>query len=368
MKNKENRPGDVAPSSSSGQTLRQRAEEITRGKAVQSPENLEAMSPEETRQTLHDLQVHQIELEIQNEELRRAQAELETARARYFDLYDLAPVGYCTLSKPGLIQEANLTAVTLLGVARGALIKQPISRFILKEDQDIYYRHRKQLFETGAPQVCEMRMVKPDGTAFWTRVEAVTAQDANGVPVCRVVLSDITDRKQAEELIHRLASVDDLTGIFNRRVFIETAENEMSRFHRYGKPFTFIMIDLDNFKSVNDRFGHLAGDRVLKDLVHTVAKQIREVDTLGRLGGEEFGILLVETSLTDGLTTARRIQEALHHTPMKLDSGETLTVTASMGLSEVTKEDTSLDSLISRADMALYKAKDLGRDQIEVNT
>ena len=86
------------------------------------------------------------------------------------------------------------------------------------------------------------------------------------------------------------------------------------------------------------------------------------------LGGEEFGILLVETSLADGLVTARRIHEALHHTPMKRDTGEVLTVTASMGLSEVTTEDTSLDSLISRADMALYKAKDLGRDRIEVNT
>ena len=92
---------------------------------------------------LHELRVHQIELEMQNEELRRAQAELDAARARYFDLYDLAPVGYCTLSEQGLILEANLTAATLLGVARGALVKQPFTRFILKEDQDIYYLHRK---------------------------------------------------------------------------------------------------------------------------------------------------------------------------------------------------------------------------------
>ncbi len=144
--------------------LRRQAEEIAREKAAQSPENLEALSPEETRQTLHELRVHQIELEMQNEELRRAQAELDAARARYFDLYDLAPVGYCTLSEQGLILEANLTAATLLGVARGALVKQPISRFILKEDQDIYYLHRKQLFETGEPQACELRMVKKDGT------------------------------------------------------------------------------------------------------------------------------------------------------------------------------------------------------------
>ena len=141
MTSTDNRPGDAAE-------LRWRAEEIAREKAAQPPENLEALSPEETRRTLHELRVHQIELEMQNEELRRAQAELDAARARYFDLYDLAPVGYCTVSEKGLILEANLTAATLLGVARGALVKQPFSRFILKEDQDIYYLHRKQLFET----------------------------------------------------------------------------------------------------------------------------------------------------------------------------------------------------------------------------
>ena len=83
-------------------------------------------------------------------------------------------------------------------MARGALVKQPFTRFILKEDQDIYYLHRKQLFETGDPQACELRMVKQDGTPFWAHLEATAAQDADGAPVCRIVLSDITERKQAE--------------------------------------------------------------------------------------------------------------------------------------------------------------------------
>ena len=128
-----------------------RAEEKAWENAGQMPENLDALSPETTRLLLHELRVHQIELEMQNEELRRAQEELEASRARYFDLYDLAPVGYFTLSETGMILEANLTAATLLGVARGALVKQPLSHFIFREDQDIYYRHRRQLLETGAP-------------------------------------------------------------------------------------------------------------------------------------------------------------------------------------------------------------------------
>ncbi|MEI6308742.1 MAG: PAS domain-containing protein, partial [bacterium] len=107
--------------------LRKAAEEKARSLEMQE---LEALSPEETRQMLHELRVHQIELEMQNEELRRAQEELNISRARYFDLYDLVPVGYCTLSEKGLILEANLAAATLLGVSRGALVKQLISRFI----------------------------------------------------------------------------------------------------------------------------------------------------------------------------------------------------------------------------------------------
>ena len=181
--------------------LRQRAEALGREKAAWTAEDRAALSPEEIQRTLYELRVHQIELEMQNEELRRAQAELDAAGARYFDLYDMAPVGYCTLSKNGLILEANLTAATLLGVKRSALGMQPVTRFVLKEDEDIYYLHHKKLSDTGTPQACELRMVKIDGTAFWAHLASTAAQDADGTSVCRVVLSDITERKQTEEAL-----------------------------------------------------------------------------------------------------------------------------------------------------------------------
>jgi two-component system, sensor histidine kinase PdtaS len=189
--------------------LRQRAEEIARKRNVQSPENIEALSLEGTRRTLHELRVHQIELETQNEELRRAQVELDSVRARYFELYDLAPVSYITLSEKGLILEANLATTTLLGVARGALVKQPITRFIFKEDQDLYYRLQKQLFETGEPQAGEPRMLKKDDTVFWAHLEAIMVQDlsmnpaqsAGDAPVFRAVMSDITERKRMEDAL-----------------------------------------------------------------------------------------------------------------------------------------------------------------------
>jgi len=178
--------------------LRQQAEAIARADAAQSPESLESLSLEATSKMLHELRVHQIELEMQNEELRRAQLELDTSRSRYFDLYDLAPVGYCTVGESGLILQANLNAAALLGVARGALIKQAISRFISRDDQDVFYQFRKQLFETGEPQWCDLQMVKQDGTSFWTQLAATAAQDDEGLAVLRIVMNDISDRKRVE--------------------------------------------------------------------------------------------------------------------------------------------------------------------------
>jgi two-component system, cell cycle sensor histidine kinase and response regulator CckA len=187
-----------SPEADPRQALRQRAEALAGETAGEMPENLQALSWV-ARRALHELRVHQIELEMQNEELRRAQEELEVSRARYFDLYDLAPVGYFTLSELGLILEANLTAAKLLGVARSDLVKQPLSRFILPEDQDIHYRHHKQLLETGNPQAWELRVLKKDSAPRWVRVEATTAQGPDGASVCRAVMGDITESKLAEQ-------------------------------------------------------------------------------------------------------------------------------------------------------------------------
>ena len=156
-------------------------------------------SAEETQQFLHELQVHQIELEIQNEELRRMQVALDAQRARYFDLYDNAPVGYCTLSKMGLLLEGNLTAAALLGCARRTLTQQRFAQFISRADQDTYYQHFKKLKETGLPQRCDLRLVNPGGAEVW--VELSFTADRAAEPLYRVVLSDATARKQLEHAL-----------------------------------------------------------------------------------------------------------------------------------------------------------------------
>ncbi|MBN1578209.1 MAG: PAS domain-containing sensor histidine kinase [Chitinispirillaceae bacterium] len=196
MKKKKPNPGG-------GSDLRKLAE--NKAGAVAS-ESVEFLTPEQVKRTLHELRVHQIELEMQNEELRRAQVELETSHARYFDLYDLAPVGYCTISDKNLILEANLMIADLLGKTRGALVKQPFSRFILPEDQDIYYTFCRLLFKEMTPHVCELRLVKKDKTTFWARLAASPDHDTDHSPVFRVVISDVTERKNAEESLQKVSN------------------------------------------------------------------------------------------------------------------------------------------------------------------
>ena len=166
----------------------------------QQADTVDLQVSEEIRLMFHQLSAHQIELEMQNEALRQAQGELESARARYFDLYDMAPVGYLTLSDTGLILEVNLTAATLLGMPKNSLIGQPLTQFIHHNDQDIFYLYRKQNLDTcDAPKGCELRMAKQDGTVFWAHLATAIARYGGGSSECRVVINDISNLKRTEK-------------------------------------------------------------------------------------------------------------------------------------------------------------------------
>ncbi len=195
--------------SGSDPSLRQRAEALSAASAASDA----LLPPEAAPRLLHELRVHQIELEMQNEELRRAQAELAASRALYFDLYELAPVGYCTLDLQGLIVQANLTAASQLGLARGKLVGQRLTRFIQREDQDRYYLKSKALLESGAPLACELRMARADGLPFWAQLTASVAAGDGGAAVLRLVINDISPLKQLElqavlerDMLERLAA------------------------------------------------------------------------------------------------------------------------------------------------------------------
>ncbi|MFC1716920.1 ATP-binding protein [Candidatus Poribacteria bacterium] len=192
--------------------LRRRAEKAVGGESA----NLDELSPEDTRRLIHDLQVHQIELEMQNEELRRIQAELAESRDKYSDLYDFAPVGYLTLSEKGLIVEANLTCASLLGIERSSLIGKPLSGFIARDDEDIFYIYRRNVLAEKTRQTCELRMVRRDGGQFYAQLESIAMRGAdNRFGRCRIVISDVSERKRIEEelqKVQKLESVGILAG------------------------------------------------------------------------------------------------------------------------------------------------------------
>ncbi len=181
-------------------SLRKRAEEFLN----KHPEAIKEIASVDVKKLVADLHVHQIELEIQNEELRRAQLELEASRDKYSDLYDFAPVGYVTVSEKGLILQANFSCAAMLGIERSSLIRKPFSRFITKDDQDVFYLHQKKLLETKTKQVCELNLIRKDRTQFYAQLESIAVKDAKGSTLqTRTTITDINDRKLTEEALRK---------------------------------------------------------------------------------------------------------------------------------------------------------------------
>jgi len=183
--------------------LRTQAEAALPGKGFDVPD-VSALSTGEIQELVHELHVHQIELELQNEDLRQAQLKLEELKDNYLDLYDFAPDGYMTLNDKGLILEANLTAVRLLGTERTKLIKMFLSHFVCQEFSNSYYSYLKQVFGSQSEQTCEIKLTRKDGTVFYAQLVSIPVQDESGqFKRCRTILTDITERKQAEEQLRK---------------------------------------------------------------------------------------------------------------------------------------------------------------------
>ncbi len=207
------------PPVSPQQDLRQRAEELLRASESLPPE---VVSPEETERLVHELRVHQIQLEMQNEELRHAHTALEASQARYFDLYDLAPAGYLTLSEAGLILEANMAAATMFGIARVHLTKRQFQRFIYGDDKDLFYRFRQQIFRSADPQECELRLARPDGSFFWAHIVATLVTGGE----CWIAFNDISEQNRAEQnLLQAKAAAEAAT--IAKSEFLSTMSHEI---------------------------------------------------------------------------------------------------------------------------------------------
>lgn len=176
---------------------------------------------------------------------------------------------------------------------------------------------------------------------------------------------DVTERKEAEDKLRKLATTDSLTGLYNRRFFMESAEDAMERSRRYGHDLSLLMMDIDFFKNVNDSYGHDAGDDVLKGLAKTGLKILRNIDVFGRIGGEEFSILLPDTGLSGAAQVAERLRAEIEAEAMHTRSG-LLNITVSIGVATYNDRTDSLEKLLKAADVGLYAAKEAGRNQVKV--
>ncbi len=169
--------------------------------------------------------------------------------------------------------------------------------------------------------------------------------------------------KRAKEKLLRMAVTDELTSLFNRRYFMSRLNQEFERVKRYESVFTFIMIDIDYFKKINDTHGHLTGDYALRSVSDIMKKSLRLSDTVGRIGGEEFAILLPETDIEYGVEIAERLRKKIDESELVFE-GTSVKVTISAGVSNSDSCDASVDSVLQRADMALYRAKENGRNRV----
>ena len=209
----------------------------------------------------------------------------------------------------------------------------------------------------------EVRMKTAQGREFTAEMAAIF-MDYGGEPAVLVSLNDISQRKQLEAELFHQASIDSLTGISNRRYFMVQAESEMRRARRFGRDLSVMMIDLDHFKPINDRLGHATGDAVLAGVVKVALESLRQSDVMGRLGGEEFAVILPETGLAAAVDAANRLRQFIAKGPV-IALKTAVTCTASVGVAQMKDEDGSIDDLLHRADEALYRAKEQGRDRVE---
>lgn len=222
----------------------------------------------------------------------------------------------------------------------------------------------QQVFLSKRRQVGEESFVGVDGVRRHYWVVKVPWQCADGTPALIGVNTDITELCELREQLRREARTDSLTGVANRRSFLEHAKYEFAHCRRHGISLTVIAIDVDHFKEVNDHYGHPVGDAVLQDLAVCARGALRDEDLFARTGGEEFAILLPGTDIDTGATVAGRVRELMAERAVCAAYPE-LRITASLGVASLRRDDLSFDALFSRADRALYIAKQ-ARDRVKL--
>lgn len=290
-------------------------------------------------------------------ERKQVQEKLENSRQKYLELAENAPIGIVSCDYKGNITFVNQMVLEILGSTSIEETKRiNLLTFPLLVRYD-FSRQLEECLKSNKPAMHEMNYESKWGRKVWLRIHIKPQEKGNTVIGAQVIIDDISERKQLEEELFLLSITDTLTNVYNRRYFMQKLEEEIERVKRTGRKFSVIMIDIDHFKCINDCFGHNCGDLVLKKIMSETVKKIRKIDTLARWGGEEFIILLPETTVNKAVVLAKKLRESLS----RIDIPNVGNVTASFGVADYEPGDT-IDTIVQKADGMMYQAKSAGRN------
>jgi diguanylate cyclase (GGDEF)-like protein/PAS domain S-box-containing protein len=308
-----------------------------------------------------------VAIAIENRNTREELVERERA---FRSLAEHAPDNIARYDREGRTIYVNPPLEVTLGMSSGQLLGRPSSEHFDDGRFDIFETKVKQVLETGEDEVYEFEVPGPSGMAFHS-VHMVAELDESGTVTGVLALRrDLTKRKRVEEELEQQAHSDYLTGLANRRHFLEQAESELSRLNRCGAALSLIMFDIDFFKQVNDTHGHDIGDLVLQKIADISRENMRVIDIIGRIGGEEFVVLLPQTDRQQAAEAAERLRIAIAEGEVKLENGLPVRFSASFGVVTLSGDSGAhdrppgIDDLLIRADSAMYQAKQTGRNRV----
>ncbi|QJT07485.1 sensor domain-containing diguanylate cyclase [Oceanidesulfovibrio marinus] len=301
---------------------------------------------------------------------KKAQEELRESERKARAMLEASHDAMIVIDGNGSVQFWNHAAENMFGYLEAEALGMDVHVLVVEEeDRKRADAGTAHFAKTGEGPIVgsigEFQARRKDGTVFPVE-HAVAAFRMHGAWYAVGSVRDKTEQKEAEKELQRLATTDSLTGLANRRHFFDGCRKEIERHKRYGVAVSLLMLDVDLFKKINDTWGHDTGDRVLKEVAAHMLLTLRDVDLCGRIGGEEFAVLLPETDLQGAAEAAERVRASLENICFILEEGARVCVTASLGVAEMGGSEDTLQELIKRADDALYEAKETGRNKVVV--
>jgi len=316
-----------------------------------------------TRPINQTLLKHRILYELK---VSRSAYALQDSEERYRQIFEALPLPYQSLNRDGCIIDINKAGLDMLGYEAEEVLGRSFGDFLPAEDWRQFLDVFPQFVKTGQLPDFQLHMLNKQQQAIVVELNGRISVDLSGeFKQTHSIMQNITERKATENKLKMLATTDPLTGLGNRRAFFEQSGRDCRRCIRYQHPFSCMMLDIDHFKSINDTFGHDVGDEVLKMVADIMKKSLRDVDVLGRLGGEEFAVAMPETDLNGAAVIAERIRLAIDLFQLDTDAG-VIDTKISIGVTTLGGDIRSVEAMLKQADTLLYKAKQNGRNRVEL--